>query len=101
MRQFIAPGKLFAASDIPVELLVLTLIFLWYYIDSNEKKYKRNLFLNMGIIALWIIVLPYYLFRTRDKKKAFKSTVVFILLVICSELIDLGGEYAVYLIFQS
>ena len=101
LRQYLFPGKLIAPSDIPVELFVITLIFIWYYIDSNEKKYKRNLWLNMGIIALWIIVIPYYMFRTRNIKTALKSIFILFLLVGCCWLLDSGGEYAVYTLFQS
>lgn len=51
----------------PLTLCVSFLGFLWYRIDSDERNYKRSLGLNIAMIMLAILAMPYYLLRSRER----------------------------------
>ena len=40
-------------------------VFWWYHADGNERSYKRSIWLNIIMVGLPIVGLPYYLFRSR------------------------------------
>ncbi|MEM8684075.1 MAG: hypothetical protein AAGF72_11615 [Pseudomonadota bacterium] len=39
------------------------LMFGWYLADSNEHNIDRTIWLNIAVVAIGIIALPYYRFR--------------------------------------
>ena len=43
------------------------LTFWWFWLDSEAHAYKRSPFLNVGMIAIGLIAVPYYLLRSRPK----------------------------------
>lgn len=49
----------------PLTLCVSFLSFLWYRIDSDEQNYQRSRGLNIAMIVLAIVAMPYYLLRSR------------------------------------
>ena len=53
------------AWSAPLTLCVSFLGFLWYRHDSDERNYKRSLGLNIAMIGLVIVAMPYYLLRSR------------------------------------
>jgi hypothetical protein len=44
-------------------------LFYWYYRDSEERNYPRNPWLSIGMVALSVLALPYYLCRSRPQRK--------------------------------
>lgn len=43
------------------------LSFFWYRLDSDERGYRRNPWLNTGVVALGMVAIPYYLARSRPR----------------------------------
>lgn len=41
------------------------LSFCWYRIDSEARRYRRSRWLNVGIVMLAIVAVPYYIVRSR------------------------------------
>jgi hypothetical protein len=46
-------------------LLFSFLSFYWYRLDSEVRQYRRSRWLNVGIVMLGIVAVPYYLVRSR------------------------------------
>jgi hypothetical protein len=46
-------------------LLFSFLCFCWYRIDSEAHLYRRSRWLNVGIVMLAIVAVPYYIARSR------------------------------------
>ena len=99
--QYLYPGQ----NVSPVDLWVLPgfafLIFWWYRLDSSQAGYKRTPWLNVGVIAIAALALPYYFFRSRGFKRGSLATLVLFGAIAASGLLTLGGQYATYLGLQS
>jgi peptidoglycan/LPS O-acetylase OafA/YrhL len=63
------------AWSVPLTLCVSFLGFLWYCSDSDERNYKRSLGLNMAMIILAYIAMPYYLLRSRPSGQKLSALV--------------------------
>ena len=89
-----AVGQYFyPAKDVPPSTLCLVvvfsfLIFAWYRIDTTQLGYPRTLTLNIGIVALHFLVLPYYFFQSRGVKKGFVAVGLYVLVLLGSVLIS-------------
>lgn len=99
--QYLTPGEYYSPVDVPSMILGGIIIFLWYYYDTEEIKYQRNILLNMSVIFIAIIALPYYFFRSRGFKKGAIYTVAMVFLVVIWSLLQYAGEYAMYYGIQS
>lgn len=77
-------------------LIMASLLFVWYHLDSTERSYKRSRILNVGIVLLPIIAMPYYLIRSRGIKKGSIATCVFILAIIISLILTEAGYWLVF-----
>jgi len=91
--QYFYPGQ-----DVsPVDLWVLPgfafLIFWWYRLDSSQAGYKRTPWLNVGVIAVAALALPYYFFRSRGLKRGSLATLAMLGAIVASGLLTLGGQY--------
>ncbi len=51
------------------------IVFAWYYSDSELHQYKRSKWLNIGVVALALLAVPYYLIRSRPQGKRGKALV--------------------------
>ena len=56
-------------SEFASTLILIVLTLSWYHVDSNEHNYVRSIWLNMLILGLAIIGIPYYLINSRAKGK--------------------------------
>jgi hypothetical protein len=66
-----------------VSLLLSTfLTFAWYRYDSDARQYRRSYPLNVGVIALSLLALPYYLFRSRGLLSGLLALVLLLVLSI-------------------
>ena len=95
VAQYFEPGVIFAKTDAIFTFVGITLIFTWYYLDSKQTRYRRSVFLNTAVIAIGIIALPYYFFRSRGLKEGFIYSALFILVMIGWSVLQIGGAYAV------
>ena len=57
--------------------------------------------LNVGVIAVAVIALPYYFFRSRGAKGGFRALGLFIVAVVASYLLDMAGGLLIYYAVQS
>ncbi len=51
----------------PLTLAINFLCFLWYRRDSDVAGYRRSAWLNICIIMLVFVGMPYYLLRSRPR----------------------------------
>lgn len=66
LQQLAVPAHaLLLESGIPYGLMALGVIFAWYRRDAQQRGYRRSAGLNVMIVAVAIISVPYYLFRSR------------------------------------
>jgi hypothetical protein len=49
------------------------LTFAWFWLDSESRSYRRSPFLNIAVVALGLIAVPYYLIRSRPKGERLKA----------------------------
>ena len=68
-------------------------VFWWYHADSTERNYKRPIWLNIAMVGITILGLPYYLFRSRGLRSgalailcAAGLVVAFMLLAVVSSI---------------
>jgi hypothetical protein len=101
VRQIVAPYEAVAPIDIPFMLLGVFLLFFWFRLDSEERSYKRSPLLNVGVIALAVVVLPYYFFRTRGFARGLAASLAFLVAGIMYSLLQYVGVYLAYLAGQS
>ena len=99
--QYLEPGIAVSRTGIWFTFLGATLLFAWYYFDSEQIQYQRGRLLNIGIIFLAIIALPYYFFRSRGLKKGFVYTALFLMMAFAWSALQEMGAYAVYYVIQS
>ena len=86
----------------PVEfaagLAILGVTFFWYRSDYTLRGYKPSPFLSVGIIAVALLALPYYFFRTRGLKRGALATVCLLLLLFALSLVEhVGAQIALHL----
>jgi hypothetical protein len=66
------------------------LIFLWYRIDADERGFQRSLLLNVAIVMVAALAVPYYLIRSRGWQEGqlavLKALVVFVGSIVLSAL---------------
>ncbi len=54
-------------------VLSTLLIFWWYWSDSTGRAYRRSLLLNVAVVALTFVAIPYYLARSRVTGERFPA----------------------------
>jgi hypothetical protein len=94
--QYFYPGEAVPPTAIAFTLITVALIFLWYRFDAAEAGYRRTPWLNVGVIAVALLALPYYLFRSRGAKRGFIAIGLLVLAFIGMNLLSMAGAYAVY-----
>jgi len=74
-------------------ILVLgAILFSWYHFDSNDRSFSRSKWLNIGVIAIGVLAIPYYLVRSREKGYRLKSLLNFVGMAILGFVaVMLGG----------
>lgn len=66
------------------------LVFWWYWTDSTLRSYRRPPLLNVAVVAIGFLAVPYYLLRSREKGqrlRAFARMLGFIALMLGAMLI--------------
>lgn len=60
------------------------LCFYWYRLDSERRGFRRSRWLNVGVVMLAIVAVPYYLTRSRaqgEKGRALLGLAGFVVLL--------------------
>jgi len=100
-HQLVAPETLMAPVDFPFMLLGALAIFAWYVADSNQRDYRRSLILNIFVIGISVLALPYYLLRTRGILKGVLAIAMFILFTLAYMFLQYVGSLAAWYVWQS
>jgi hypothetical protein len=68
-------------------LLFSVMTFVWFWLDSEARSYKRSPFLSVAVVAIGLLAVPYYLVRSRPKGErllAMGKLLCFILLLVAA-----------------
>ncbi len=95
VRQLVAPDQVISPVDIAFMLVGVFLVFLWYRFDTDLMRYRRSPLLNVAVVALGLIALPYYFLRSRGFVRGSLASLVFLLLVVAYSLLQMAGEATV------
>jgi hypothetical protein len=49
------------------------LCFVWYCRDGDARSFIRSRWLNTAMVALTVLTIPYYLWRTRPRGQRFRA----------------------------
>jgi len=60
-------------GDLGSALLLSIAIFMWVREDAWRRSYVRSNTFNVSLIGLTLLVLPYYLFKTRGLSRGLKA----------------------------
>ena len=82
--------------DVVLTIVGALLIFAWYRFDSALSGYRRSAGLNVAIVAIALLGLPYYFFRSRGAKRGLIATILFLLTIVGSALLTIAGRAIVY-----
>ena len=97
LQQLAVPAHaLLLESGIPYGLMALEVIFAWYRRDAQQRGYRRSARLNLMIVAVAIIAVPYYLFRSRGLSRGVLATLVFLGIMVAYTGIQYGAQLLVY-----
>lgn len=100
-HQLTAPGEMFAQSDFVFTVIATLLVFIWYRFDSDERQYPRTPWLNVAMIAIVILALPYYFYRSRGFRKGSIAVGLMLAFVVAYGVIQRGGELVAYYVRQT
>ena len=98
--EYAYPEESFPPSDLWLSLVGAFLTFVWYRLDADELHYRRPIWLNFGVIAVNIIALPYYSFRSRGARRGALATLLYLLAILAWGALCVAGEYAVWYVTQ-
>ena len=100
-HQLTGASEAFGRSDILFSVIATLLVFAWYRFDSDERSYRRTPFLSVAVVALAVLALPYYFFKSRGFARG--SVAVCLFIVCCGAYLVLqnAGQYAAYYVLQS
>jgi hypothetical protein len=73
-------------SVIGTSIAFSMLVFWWYWSDSESRSFRRSPLLNVAVVAVGFVAIPYYLLRSRAKGQRVRAIVsmlgFFVLLVV-------------------
>lgn len=72
-------------------LALLVLGFRWLQLDARELDIRRPLWLNIGIVLLAAVFVPYYLFKTRPPERRLAAIAAFFGVVVACMLASAFG----------
>jgi hypothetical protein len=65
--------------------------FVWYCRDGDARSYVRSRWLNIGMICLTMLTVPYYLWRSRPRGQRLRAIVGYVGFGILVGLVTAGG----------
>lgn len=96
--QYFYPNMMYPPTVLPSTAVCVFLIFLWYRIDSTQVGYRRSPWLNVGVVGISLVALPYYFFRSRGARRGALATLFLFLAFIASSVLYMAGAMAVYVL---
>ena len=99
--QYLYPGQEVSPVDLWFMPVFAILVFWWYRLDTSQRGYRRTPWLNVGVIAIAALALPYYFFRSRGFKRGVLATLALLGAIVASGILTLGGQYATHVGLQS
>ena len=68
-------GRLEPLSSFALAQILLTIppVYWWYHIDKTQRQYRAGPLLNVAVVAVAVLALPYYFIRTRGWKRGLLS----------------------------
>ena len=86
----------------PVDFLFsavsLVLLYVWYYLDASEVKFRRTVRMGACIIAFIFFAIPVYLYRSRPAGAKLMAVLRFLGLTVLAVLAVVAGTVPVSLI---
>ncbi|MBB4132379.1 hypothetical protein [Xanthomonas sp. 3075] len=67
------PGWTSPGIDLLWVVVQLALLFVWLAADSRRLGYRRPAWMNIGIVALAVLFLPVYLYRSRPPGRRLRA----------------------------
>ena len=101
INQYFYPGREFPPTALASMAIMALLIFFWYRLDSQQVGYRRSPWLDIGVVGIAIVALPYYFIRSRGAKKGIICTGLLLLMYAASVLLAMIGSYVTYYALQS
>jgi len=74
------------------------LLYVWYYLDATERRYRRTVLLGGGVIMLPFIAVPYYLARSRAPGTRLKAILKFLGLGLLSIVVPVVAALPILLV---
>ncbi|MBP8267135.1 MAG: hypothetical protein KAX47_11330 [Zoogloea sp.] len=72
-------------------LLAMGIVFAWYHFDSNARGYPRSRWLNISMVMVSLLALPYYLIRSRPNGEKFRVLLKYVGFCLLSILCQVIG----------
>jgi hypothetical protein len=72
-------------------VVMLLVGFYWLHFDSRERGIRRPTWLNIGIVMLALVFVPYYLYKTRPAGRRATPIVAFFGLIFGSVVMSSVG----------
>lgn len=82
-------------------LPALVLGITWCHLDANQREYSLGKLMRLGLIFMFVIVFPFYLFRTRGLKgiTTLAQAILFVIAMFaCTLATAFANLYARYLV---
>lgn len=92
--QYMSPGAALSPADMVFMIAVTIVLFTWYYLDAKQIGYRRSMPLDIAVIAVGLVALPYYFLRSRGLKKGLLYTLGFILVIVAWSWLANAGAFA-------
>lgn len=77
--------------ELALVFAMVFLIFLWYRIDADERGFQRSPLLNVAIVMVAAVAVPYYLIRSRGWQEGQVAVLKALLLFIGSIMLSAFG----------
>lgn len=78
VQSWFYPGNPFPVNSFVFTIVGAFLVFLWFRMDTDRLLYRRSPFLSVAVVAVAILAIPYYLFRTRGFVKGVAGVLAFL-----------------------
>lgn len=84
------------ALQIGSSIAFSVLTFWWFWLDSEARSYRRSPFLSVGVVALGLFAVPYYIVRSRargTRLRALGKLVGFVFMLVGALMVGSMGGY--------
>ena len=68
-REWFAPGQFLYAGDVVMLFLLGSIVYRWYDLDARDHAYTRPRTLDVAVIIVGALALPYYFLQTRGQRR--------------------------------